>query len=96
MVNLTYVYPIVINTLCGGGVFTRGVTSHIADETSQIGGKCFQWVRNVLQGGGAKRFTLGQFFTATGAKRLKDGCGTSWGGGGGGQNVNGAKSFGAL
>ena len=44
-----------------------GETSHIGGETSSVG---------------AKRPKLGQVVTATGAKRLEDGCETSWGGGG--------------
>ena len=44
--------------------------------------KRLPWVRNVLQGGRAKRLKLGQVVTATGAKRLEDGCETTWGGGG--------------
>ena len=35
--------------------------------------------KRLTGGGGGKRLKLGQVVTATGAKRLEDGCKTSWG-----------------
>ena len=57
----------------GRNVSYRGRNVFRGCETSPRGGG---------RGGGAKRLKLGQVVTATGAKRLEDGCETSWGGGG--------------
>ena len=57
----------------GGTSHIGGETSHIGGETSFVGAKRLTGGRNVLK--------LGQIITATGAKRLEDGCERSLGGG---------------
>ena len=61
--------------LMGGGGCE---TSHMGSETAHMGGETFSvGTKRLTRGGGGPN--LGQVVTATGAKRLEDGCEPSWG-----------------